>query len=244
MFSKGKGKYIVSREDVTVWRKRGVRGRWKLSLFIYSLMKIKADFIALNSWKNYFWTAWWFMIEPICFCETSVTNYQSTRRNIPEKRRYNLYHSGSLDIWIMCFKVQNLRQVNKESSPLGYDIVSLVTWFWPFKKNVVPSPSRVNESKRPSSSGVKDEDEDITFLRNVASHNTNCRAPSPATVPQITLPVTHSYTLYTLSDTPEFTISLNVQVMSVLSPYVMTAILTEAQTPIKPIYCLLLSFWP
>jgi hypothetical protein len=107
--------------------------------------------------------------------------------------------------------------------------LSLVTWFWPFKKNVVSSPSRVNESKRPSSSWVKDEDEDITFLRNVASHNKNCRVSSPATVPQITLPVTHSYTLYTLSDTPEFTISLNVQVMSVLSPYVMTAILTESQ---------------
>ena len=56
-------------------------------------------------------------------------------------------------------------------------------------------------------------------------------------VPRITLRVTHSYTLYNVSDTPEFTISLNVQVMYVLSPNAMTVILIEVQAPFKSIYC-------
>jgi len=39
---------------------------------------------------------WILKTEPRVFLETSVTNYQSILRNIPEEGRYHLYRDGSL----------------------------------------------------------------------------------------------------------------------------------------------------
>ena len=41
-------------------------------------------------------TAWPLKMGPMCFLETSVTNYQSTLRNIPEERRSHFHRGGSL----------------------------------------------------------------------------------------------------------------------------------------------------
>jgi hypothetical protein len=66
-------------------------------------------------------TSWLLKMGPICCPETSVQNYQSTLRNIPEERRSNLHRGGSLKSRTWCNIPQDLnRLVAVRTSNLVY----------------------------------------------------------------------------------------------------------------------------
>ena len=150
------------------------------------------------------------MIEPICCFETSLTNYQSTRRYTHEKRRSHttakvwITHRWNRisEIWIACFKVQNRRQGNKRIKPFTKWHCLWIHGPWPFKKNAfIFKGQRVQKTiifkgqsvflwiLIPKMKTLLFFETSQTTVKIVESH-------FQVWVPQITLPVTHSYTMY------------------------------------------------
>jgi hypothetical protein len=74
------------------------------------------------------WTSWSLKMRTICCLETSVMNYHSTLRNIPEEHRSDLHPSGSLKSYMTGFLQNTCLRVLPLSSPIQSCCSCLLVW--------------------------------------------------------------------------------------------------------------------